>query len=781
MHKLLCAALLLIAPVLCAQPFFGEPVPQTHTRYGTAGAEPQLVTNGQDFFLLWATESKLRVTRLVEGQKRAGRPILSGTLERFDAVWTGAHFLVVADDRGVDGVAQIRGRLLNAIGEPISAPFGMVAGDSPRLAFDGSRVLMTYRTGSSLQSILLRPDGVPATDPHHQAIAQLPIENDVAGRATGFVAAQSYANSVQITTLLPSGEADDAWQLAAPPVPARTVAVASNGQEAVAVWTNGGGAAEWVKVRANGTLSGRTPIAGSEGAIDASIAWNGTRWIVSTIAGERLRTRLFDDIGSMEAHTPVRTHDASPVNIASLNGRTLAAWRGSGAGQPVFVRDLAPNANPAEAAFSAAEQTFHTGASSHEGALAVWSEVRDGKRTLHAGMRTTSGSWRENRIGTEEDAPLASSDGNNFLVVRTTDTGWSAVTLDPMMQIQASTAVIKSFMPTDITWDGTGWVIIGVAEGERIYVVRVMPWGQVSAPVLIEETTEDRDIENPRIAAGGNGFLAVWQNSEFSICFPVCDPYESVLHGTRLTATLQRVDLQNMELAPDEVVSPDLYWDGTRFQIYWLDGGALETRSLRPDAGGSGTTRITGAQIDTDTLNVTSTPFGTMVTSDDGEVLLIRSGDLITRYSLGNPSSPDALVNLGSEVAYLQTLVRDEMPYHGASHVFLRVGSLIPPETTPVAPRIVNAVMADGGKLIELQWAPPAGDVNGYRLEYRVDDGTWNELDAWFDAGTTSASIAPWLENVKYHFRLRAWSDAGVSEYSRPATVRVLGRRRSMR
>jgi Fibronectin type III domain len=446
------------------------------------------------------------------------------------------------------------------------------------------------------------------------------------------------------------------------------------------------------------------------------------------------------------------------------------------------VRDLAATGNGDEATFAAADQTIHTATWSHEAALVAWSEVRDGRRTVHAGVRTADGGWRENRIGTNGDVVLASSDGASFLVVKQENDGWSALTLSDTAEILASTAKIRTFTPTGITWDGTGWVVIGVSSNNtQIFVARVMPWGAVSSPVLIEQRTGTRMLENPRIVSGGGGFLAVWQNSNFEMCFPVCDPYESVLHGTRLTMGLQRVHPLTIEIAPDEAVAPDVYWNGERFQIFWLDGGALETRSLRPDEGGSGTTRIAGALIETGRLRATLTPFGTAITSNDGEVLLIRNGDLIQRYTLGNPNSPDALVNLGANVAYVQAQSRDEMPYHGASHVFLTTGGVIPRDTLPLPPRDVRASMTDGGKLMVLQWTAPPDAINGYRVEYRVDDGTWNEFDEWFDAGTTWVSIEPWLENVKYQFRVRAWSDSGVSAYSTPATVRQLGRRRSMR
>ncbi|MGZ5440697.1 MAG: fibronectin type III domain-containing protein [Thermoanaerobaculia bacterium] len=779
------ALLLVLLPsgsaLLAQSLFFGEAVPQTHTRYGSTGAEPLLVTNGRDFFLFWANESKVRVTRLVDGQKRAGRPVLDVDHGWFDVVWTGTHFLVAAYDLRVDGTQEIRGRLLNANGEPVSAAFTIVSrGGAPHLAFDGARVLMVYRGGMELSSVLLRPDGVQATDPRHQVIASASaIEGVVAAGGPGFVAASAHPDNVRITTLHPTSEVAVAHQHQAPTLPQRRVAIGSNGGDVLVVWTNGTSAMDSVMVKANGTIGGRTAIPGTEGAVTAAVAWNGTKWVVSTIVAGKLQSRFVD--GSGPLHTPNPAHAASPVSVASLKGRTLAAFRGTAAGQPVLVRDLAASSGGETAAFAAAEQTFHTATWSHEAALAVWSELRDGKRTLHAGVRTVDGGWLENKIGNDEDAPLAASDGNNFLVVRKTNAEWSAVTLSNTAQILASTPLVGTFTPTGITWDGTAWAIIGLSPQRNIYAVRVMPWGAVSAPVLIQERSGTEDLENPRIVSGGGGFLAVWQVSESVPCFPVCDPYSSVLHGVRLTANLQRVDMQNLAIAPDEAVSPAVYWDGNRFVIFWIDDGALETRTVRPNASGSGTTRVAGAQVDTRELYATLTPFGAAITSNDGEVLLVRDGVLVERYPLGVPNSTDAVVNLGPGVAYLQAAVRDEMPYHGASHIFLSAGGVLPPANRPLPPKIVRASMTNGGNLIVLEWTAPLDPINGYRIEYRVDDGLWNEFDEWFDAETTSVSIRPWLDKVQYHFRIRAWSDAGVSEYSLPATVRLLGRRRAVR
>ena len=61
-----------------------------------------------------------------------------------------------------------------------------------------------------------------------------------------------------------------------------------------------------------------------------------------------------------------------------------------------------------------------------------------------------------------------------------------------------------------------------------------------------------------------------------------------------------------------------------------------------------------------------------------------------------------------------------------------------------------------GGTIISYEmggWAPPIG------IEYRVDDGSWNEFDEWFDADTTSVSIRPWLDvRMPSFFGFMLWS-----------------------
>src|SRR3977135_2589488 len=136
----LLAVLLAVSSRAATLPPFGAPFPLTNTRYGTTTGTPLLRTNGRDAFVFWI-DDRLRVRRLVHGEKELGRPVfdipVTDGFTRFDVAWTGDHFLVAIDDR-----TGILGRIVDANGVPAGAPFTIADGAFWRMASNGKYVLM---------------------------------------------------------------------------------------------------------------------------------------------------------------------------------------------------------------------------------------------------------------------------------------------------------------------------------------------------------------------------------------------------------------------------------------------------------------------------------------------------------------------------------------------------------------------------------------------------------------------------------------------------------------
>jgi hypothetical protein len=73
-------------------------------------------------------------------------------------------------------------------------------------------------------------------------------------------------------------------------------------------------------------------------------------------------------------------------------------------------------------------------------------------------------------------------------------------------------------------------------------------------------------------------------------------------------------------------------------------------------------------------------------------------------------------------------------------------------------------------------WTRPRGPVNGYRLEYRIDDGGWIEYEDWFAPTETNIAIRKPSFGTTFAFRVRAFNDAGAGAYS--VAVTPVGRKR---
>lgn len=92
----------------------------TNTRYAAVSGVPLLRSNGTDQFLFFLRNGAVHVTRLVEGQKRVGQHVVTGTNPA--VFWTGSHFLVLVNQTSAGSRPIVVTRIVGPTGEPEGRP-----------------------------------------------------------------------------------------------------------------------------------------------------------------------------------------------------------------------------------------------------------------------------------------------------------------------------------------------------------------------------------------------------------------------------------------------------------------------------------------------------------------------------------------------------------------------------------------------------------------------------------------------------------------------------------
>ncbi len=761
------ALALLLPAAASAQPYsFSEPTPLATTHYASdATTGFRIVSNGTMPYLLWQSQDTVRITPVTD-VRRVGRPVLTGFSA--DAVWTGSFFLVAAIQQNA-----IVGRRVGADGEAIGDPFTIRADGATNdvhLAFDGTRVLLLYAgsgqpggNGQPLQWMLLSREGAPSTDPQPVPVSvDTRMATDVTARAGEFVVAIAGKTNVAIGTLQ-----NTLWNLGLHPAAdanARTIAVAANATETLAIWTT-----PFAPLEAK-TFSTNAPgqvmsyvLSDTSGASVIAATWDGKDFIYSYDRDARIHSRYFNAPFPFASATAARS-----VDLVSVNGRTYGAWHTASEG-PVIVRDVATGAGDA-GAFSAEDQIVYASASSATSALFTWIE---GGRT-YAGIRTADGNWYERRIISDDPAPvLAASDGRNFVVIHASwndmaHERWSSTLLDPEGRILATGPRVQ-FLVSDVAWTGTAYVVVGMNDQNQVVASLLSPAGTVTPPGVVAVPRSSWFPEGVTVAVREGELLIAWKEN-FACAFPCLTPPSDFL-GARFTPLLQRTDAQSLLLVEGEAwLGGDVIWDGTRYVIAWGTGPALRYRTLRTNSAISGPITVPGAQWQLPGLIVA--PDGTVALRVSSGIAFFREG-AETVVPIEPTAWGSRLARLGNRLALVESRRRDEAPYHGAIRLTLRIGDIIPPAQKPSAPLVTRATLSSKDNVMIVDWTKPAEPVNGYRVEYRVDDGVWNELDLWFDSRATQLVIRPWRSDpVRYQFRVRAVNDAGFGPYSATALVR---------
>jgi hypothetical protein len=764
-------ALLLIAPTITAQlTSFGDPVPLTDTRYGAFGGEVKLVSAGVDAYVFWEHAGKVRMAKVIPGVNRVSRPVLDIHGSAFDVVWTGSHFVVAGAPSG--NPDSFVTRAVRGDGEPVGPaqvlPDAM--GDTPRLAFNGTEGMLVYRRDATTYAAILNPDGTPRGTPPQPIVYGTASDRlAIASDGTRFLVMNAGAASVRFTTVTRNGAVTGSLVVAEDFMSReREVALSASGDTFIAVWQQKeAGPLVMLEVRPGRTrrivpetedATSPSVLAGAGGRVDLAYFRDGAFHVQDGFGNDRV---------------PQTPASEGSTSLASMNGHVLSAWHGRDG--TILTRDLDdPASRGRQTAFGAAGQELLATASAPHAALIIWSES-DG--AVYAGIRAATGAWTEGKIGEPGETVIAAaSDGARFAVLKKTSAGGTVLTfLDDSAGVAGQTPDL-GFRGMDLTASGSTYAIAGVnAEGHLVMALASAAGGGTAQPPRIVSTRLDgHDIENVRVASNGLRYLAVWQDTRFEVCFPVCNPYVSAIRAVEVDAQLLPVDGGGpLAIAADPAIHPDVAWDGdSRYVVVWNRRGVVETRSVRSKSLTS-VVRIDGTALGQNAPRAVPVPFGVGLTFATNQIVVLREGVEVERRTFDGVVANDALVSVGRRIDHLQTVIRDEMPYHGARRIFVRTAESTGPDPRPTAPHIAVHGLAP----MRVHWTAARNSVNGYRVEYSVNDGAWNELDEWFDRDELSFSIEPWIPGANYRFRVRALSLWGASDYSNEAAPRTTKRR----
>ena len=785
MKKLLGLAFILLsiaAAIPASAQSFGKIFPVSNTRYATAPGTSRLAANGRDFFLFWSSERKIRATSLAQDGARVGHVVLD-TNSPFDVAWTGETFLAVSSRPMFEGswTDNIIGRVLDAEARPLGEELALVGrGQEPRIAAGPESIVMVYRDkvlGTRVMALGLRgentgreiwtisPGGRPA----------------IAGNGDGFAIALSNADGLRVIMLDRKGRAVSERTLPRPTIFSdRQVALATDGSRYLLVWSNSGEVAA-ATIGLNGSF-GTPRLIETASVSTPTAAWTGTGWSISYRSptfGPQSRARVVQLDPSGQTITASEESGVAATNpsVAAVNGHVMAAWNAGGASSVVEL-PLAAN-EPRLATYAATQQTILTTASSSEATLIVWREQSETGASIRSGLRTHDGLWTERELTTGSGDAVAASDGNQFVVIVAKGSTQELIRLDRNGRPLGSSMTVPGSR-TVIAWNGTHYAIVTASDG--LQGLLLSPAGVLSPPVAIRNDPPDdsfgADSFSGRLslASNGDGFLLAGET--FNCPFLLCST--SGVRAMRLSASLRRID--NRDLPLDDVfgILAGAVWNGSEYVVAWrASESGIHTARVPASAGSPAT--IARPFSDILATGVASMPDGTIViVGPAGDRNVLRGAILRPDGSIAQSFDLDAstvtgrplLTRLPDGIAVVASSVQDAEPHHGTSHVMMAIArsSVTPPPAAPY----VHARLKDGVVLVD--WSSSAGTLNGYRLEYRVDDGSWNELDEWFSPGSHHRAIRASSE-TDFEIRMRAFNDGGASEYSATAMTKPIRRR----
>jgi hypothetical protein len=834
------ALLLLVCTAALGQSLpFSEAIPLATMRYGTLGVEsrPVVASSGNTLLLVTQTPGDVRAGRLSLSAPDATFPLpifteYAATADRPAVTWTGSSFFI-AGTRGTNAV----GRFVDIDGRPIGDEVTFVnGGTGPRVAASGDRIAALYRNaaGEVRLAILDRDANLLAGDLDFASVglrkpSSTEVWYDIAGNGDGFVAivATKEAIELQILTREGAGLATDFLGVAerlTNPAP-RNVAIASNGESYLAVWTdergaNPGGGPYAASLQRNGHVSATVQLPVQTLQQPPAIAWNGATYDVNIGAPSMLKVSGGDTPAVTATVTFNGTAARDNVSLASVGGATYAVWteldaklaRGDGTatsfGGALMTQRLADGDAPRPVATAPSEQVVVAAASTPTTSFVAWVDITGARRTLRAGVRASNGSWYELEISEDVDIALdenggaaSSSTGQDFLLVWTRKNGGAAavqVNVDGFITAM-TTLGSENFVPRSLAWRGSSYALVGTNNsGQQIVAYGLYANGEVfRGPVVVASQEFSDTLIDPSVSPFA-GFLVTYIRVPGG-CKPgdACAAASSV-HSMILNPDVILLDKNEITVAlrtPAMSVA-SAGNDGLGFVLTaWASGNSILASLV---SGGNTLGSPPGATALPSTIGVASSGLartpraftygkGWLVTwreGGDGD----RNGKTVVAFVEMQSHRPVVIDRLeiestiatgtahpfvaGEHAGVFTSAAVAGAPYYGSERVFLRL--LRPVGSVPVAPALSAIVRAEAANL---SWSSPSA-VGLFRVEYRVNDGAWREIERWFLPAESTTVVTGLRTGSTYSFRMRAWGSAGVSGYSNEARVSLSAKKR---
>jgi len=791
LRTLATTALLLITLTASAQPIsLGAPFPLANTRYGTTAAEPVLVSTGDALFAFWDSAGAVRMTRVVDGEQRGGLPILTapdqGTgVGEVAAVWTGSHFVVAATLFDINRRTGIVTRVISATGEPLGAPVTILTGDvSVRaLAFNGQTVLLLYWKDWEAVSLPLTVDGLPAAAPTVLGIGGRD-EAPLASNGNGFAGLVGPEGVISLATFDGNGTFIETSELARVDTAGRNVAIASNGDGYLVVVA---GLDEMMAIpfSASGeagaplTLEAREPTPQREPYLDPAVTWTGSEWaILFTKRPYEGLTAVTVDAGATQVTSRESVAESRAGGITTVAGRAVAVLfqRRLGPSVPRLVPFPIAAHTPRDLTWKALDQTLVASAASGDAVLAIWREHRSDGTALRAGIRTQAGGWVERTLADDVTSDvLAASAGNEFAVFFRRGNVPVALRFDRQLTLRPEVTLPR--MPYSVASNGSVYVL--AADGRAFTFT---PSGAVG-PVVQFSTGAGY---KPSVASDGDGFLIAWIDDPFCE-FLMCWGGDGV-RTARFDDELRRVDAQELALSDAYVwMNLGTAWNGRDYVVAW----STETGQFAvavPRSGAASAEKQIASYPYMPEVRAVAARGGVLVTGRDGDSTSAWVERVLFLDANGNVTELDPFVHSGVTVtapprlerwgdgllAYLTSQRIIAAPQHASSHVTMALEAFGRPPAAPLVSATINQ------RTVTLNWSEVSGPVTGYRVEYRIGDGAWNEVEQWFGRAQRQTTIRLASSSQRASFRVRAWSDAGTGAYSNPISVNT-PRRRAVR